>query len=302
MPLKHAHETRLVFLLGLAIVLAGVVCAVLPPLPGGIVPWVGAFIVSLIYPALLSPTLRSNRADNTFRRLHWFPAGMLLLWFVLQGGALFFAELAFTALWYTWGWTLAFVALGFFFLVFFCLKVIRQRGLRIFLLALLFVPFATSALIAEQKDFDLSERATAFWNERATNVLALLPSWGSGSLSSESPDIIAENGAASSLAEGTNLDPSEDPGEERWRASLRALKERMDRVQDSFFGTGSTVDTGTGSGLIATETEPDPTITDTETDPTHLPESGMGIGFLVITLLGGYSATMHGRARKLLLA
>jgi hypothetical protein len=311
MPLKHAQETRLVFLLGFAIALAGITCAVLPPLPSGIVPWVVAMIVAVLYPMLLSGMLRRNRADNTFRRLHWFPAGMLLLWFVLQGGAMFFPDLAIFAAWYAWGWTLPLVVLGFFLLLVFCLQVIRQRVVRILLLALLFVPFATGALVTEQQGIDLPARVTAFVNAHRGDVLALLPQWGSGSVSSAPSDLIAGNAVSSSISEDTNLDPSDDPQEERWRASLRALKERMDRVMMERWnntGADSSVSSTEGTGsLIAVEPtppapEPEPTITDTVTDPTHLPASGMELGFLVVTLIGSYSAAVHGRAKKRFLA
>ena len=88
MPLKHFTETFLVVVLGAVIALTGLLTATLPNLPDGALPWAVLFILSVVYPLSLYSLFQRRRADNTFRNLHWFPAGMLLVWLMLQGAVL----------------------------------------------------------------------------------------------------------------------------------------------------------------------------------------------------------------------
>ena len=141
MPLKHATETLLVFVLGLLIVLMGVAVAFLPPLPQGIWLWLAAFVIAVGYPVALSPLLRSRRADYAFRLLQWFPLLLLAVRFGLDLLLSFLPDAHWLVRLYTWGWTLPGVVIGIALLVVFCLRVIRQRIPRMQLLAATLLPF-----------------------------------------------------------------------------------------------------------------------------------------------------------------
>ncbi len=307
MPLKHAQETRLVVALGIAIAMAGIAIALLPPLPAGMLPWVVLFLGALLYPVLLSPMLRRNRADNVFRRLHWFPAGMLILWFALQEAAIVLPSTAFLASLYAWGWTIGVVALGFFLLFVYCLQVIRQRLARMVLLALFFIPYATGAFVAERQQIDLRPRILTLLPEQG--LLADLMKWGNAVSSIPAGD--QQGSSSSALAEDTNLAPSEDRGEERWRASLRAFKDRMERALAGRGESGSTVSSsavlvGTvETGVPAPDGDAtvsssgmEPVVISADTIPESLPSSGMDLSALMLAGLAGYSATLHVRARQ----
>ena len=103
MPLKHATETFLVFLLGAVILLTGLLLSTLPDLPAGAVPWTILFVLSILYPLALFALFRRRRADHAFRLLHWFPALMLLLWLGVEIVALEVPRAYSFIGWYTWG-------------------------------------------------------------------------------------------------------------------------------------------------------------------------------------------------------
>ncbi len=84
MPLKHHTETAYLFLFGLVLCVSGFVVSILPDLPNGLKYWVLALTATILYPIVLMPTFRRNRADYEFRILHWFPAGIFVLWMLLQ--------------------------------------------------------------------------------------------------------------------------------------------------------------------------------------------------------------------------
>ncbi|KKW38624.1 MAG: hypothetical protein UY85_C0027G0001 [Candidatus Peribacteria bacterium GW2011_GWB1_54_5] len=74
MPLKHTTETLLVFLLGTATVVTGIIIPSLTAPDMGIAPWAIVFVLAIAYPLALSGLFRRNRADYAFRLLHWMPA------------------------------------------------------------------------------------------------------------------------------------------------------------------------------------------------------------------------------------
>lgn len=162
MPLKHATETVLVFILGLATVLAGVVLGILPSVQLSIIPWLVLFGLTLLYPLVLYPLLRNRRADYPFRLLHFVPALMVLAWLALDvlSSYTIGAQSALRA--YTWGWTFLAVVIAFFLFVWFCLSVIRQRVTRIGLLGLILVPFAILAFASEERQWP-DRLANAVW-------------------------------------------------------------------------------------------------------------------------------------------
>jgi len=333
MPLKHFTETFLVILLGVIIALTGLLISTLPPLPMGAIPWVIVFILSVIYPLVLTPLFQQRRADNAFRLLHWFPAVMLLVWLGFQLIALYVSPAAGlgAAASYTWGWTMTAVVIGLILLAFFCFKVIRRRLPRVGLLAALLVLFVGSAIA--------SETTTAQWETELASVLWGNEWWqefGSGSFLGTGTGMIASTGSGDK-----NLEPSDDPNEEAWREQLRMQQQREERIAQrlkerekaeregkssskqmlddmSSSSTVSSVSSESSNGMIAMESSKSSAesssssksssasmlsgtgqeIRDAGSKPSHLPSSGMDWSMLSGLLLAGYATTVHKRAKK----
>lgn len=211
MPLKHMTETVLVAVLAVAILLAGFVVGLLPPLSVSIVPWLVAFAFSVAYPLALYPLLRSRRADYPFRALHFAPAFILLSWLAADILTGFLPFAAFFRALLTWGWALAAVALALALLGWFCLNVVRQRLSRLGILAAAFVPFLFFAFYSESSDLR-PRLAAAVWPALGLD--------GYGSQIAQEP------------ADGRNTSSSQHPDEERWRAQMRRMDRRNARLQE----------------------------------------------------------------------
>lgn len=184
MPLKHSTETTLVAVLGVAMILAGIVIAVLSLVASPWLLWIAAFFISLAYPLILYPHFRERRADYEFRLLHFAPALFLLAWLVLTilGGSVpFVASLRDVVM---FAWALPLVGVGFLLLAWFSMRVIRQWSRRVGTLALLFVPFVTLALFGHRLE----------WNAQ----MAALLETGTGSTTSSRP--VAAKSASSGIA------------------------------------------------------------------------------------------------------
>lgn len=208
MPLKYSTETFLVLLLGAAIIITGIVTAILPPLSVTVIPWVIAFVASLLYPLALYPLFKDRRADYEFRALHFVPAFMLIVWLGIQLllSVLPFFEVLLAS--YTWGWSLFIVATAFILLILFCLRVLRQRVPRLTVLMTLFLPFLVLGILSERNRWD-NKLAELVWNDPA----------GSGA-------IIASNDSSQG-----DLERSPDEDEEQWRARLRAVEDRSRKIE-----------------------------------------------------------------------
>lgn len=105
--------------------------------------------VSVLYPLLLTSTFRTNRADYEFRLLHWFPAGIFVLWILMQFIAPQFRLLYILNLGFYFLWSLPLVALGIAFIIIFVLHVIRRRTIRIAVLGIMLAFFLAGAVSAE---------------------------------------------------------------------------------------------------------------------------------------------------------
>lgn len=332
MPLKHSTETLLMVLLGAAIAVTGILMSALPNLPQGLLPWAILFIASFIYPILLYPLFKRDRADHTFRTLHWTPFLLLILWMILQLLAMFVPATAFLAKWYTWGWALAFVAASFFSLIRFSLLVVRRWLTRVVLLAVLFVLFAGGALMHEKKQVPLHDSLVTAMDESAK----WSPSWPSWltARDGDADDQVAMDG------------DSDDPKERRWRKQLKAVEERRqkrlaareadekhsddddhdhddmdhddmddhkdgDTMGDDAVAMNDTNDSGSwfkrveeamGDGKeLPTSLDNGGTgahLREVKTTPKKLPDSGFGWGVIATAMLAGYTTTLHGRAKK----
>lgn len=304
MPLKHLTETVLVVLLGVMIVLAGVMLDTLPLLPAGALPWAIAFGVALLYALVMYPTLKNNRAEYSFRLLHFLPALMLILWLIIQLVALKDARALVVHHWYTWGSALFAVVTGFLLLIAFCLSVIRRRAPRIALLLLLLVPFAGLAFASEQ---------FLHWDQRVSSIVWRGNWWdlvGTGTFIAQRPAPVTDS--------GTNLDPSANPAEEAWRRRLRALDERRREILEArrnssgssqssaivivALGSSSSRAPGSTSSSssvnVSSSSSQSSVLIGQVAPPPKLPSSGLGLSGLIVMFLAGYTGVLHDRARR----
>lgn len=148
-PLKHHTETAYMIFLGLVICVFGFFIALLPHIPAGLPYWAIFLVLSLLYPLILAPTLRYNRADYEFRMMHWFPFFMVVLWLVLELIGPMAYILRIFQLGFFFLWSLPLVALGIFFLILFAAHVIRRRFIRIIVLSVFLALFTFGALATE---------------------------------------------------------------------------------------------------------------------------------------------------------
>lgn len=282
MPLKHTTETLLVFLLAAAMVAVGIVIPTLAALPAGIVPWAIAFVLAAAYPLALSWLFRTNRADYTFRMLHWAPAALLLLWLLLQAVILVLPSVQPVLNWYTWGWTLPGVATGFFLLGYFCISVLRRWTQRLVLLAVAFLPFMAGAVATEYYG----------WNTQIASVLWQGDWW----------QVTGMSDIAMLDEPEKNLGASADPAEESYRERLRSIEDRRERIAERLEERRQSEsslqaeideiqDAGSSSGIVYD-------IGQASSLPAKLPDSGFGWSAIILTIAGAYSAAVHARTRK----
>ncbi len=286
MPLKHFTETVLVILLAAMLLLTGVALDTLPLLPEGALPWAIAFAVSVFYALVLSPTLKKNRAEHSFRLLHFLPALMLILWLIIQVLALREPRALIAHHWYTWGFGILAVTAGMLLLIAFCVNVIRRRLPRVTILFLLLLPFTAFAFVSERSlhmDQRLSE---VVWRGDWWNIV------GSGIFLAKVPP--------ESAGSGQNLDPSDNPQEEAWRQRLRALEERRLQIAaERATSAGSSASTTTSSSsVVSSASSSTSSVIVAGNPPPHLPSSGFDPSVFVIFGVAGYTALLHERAKR----
>ena len=299
MPLKHTTETLLVFLLGTATVVTGIIIPSLTAPDMGIAPWAIVFVLAIAYPLALSGLFRRNRADYAFRLLHWMPAILLLLLFLMQAGIRTLPFIASVLDWYTWGWTLPGVATGFFLLVYFCLRVIRRWTKRLVLLVVLFVPFMVGAVASEHY---------TTWNQEIASVLWEGEWW---KLEKDGAGLVAQVDSPSEEASSEkNLEASADPVEESYRERLRAIENRRERIAARLEERHAGEEESTGEEEEGEESEEAAPVVEEVSSaesvsmrevssmPSRLPSSGLSWAAIILTMLGLYTATVHARTRK----
>lgn len=284
MPLKHLTETVLVVLLAIVTIVTGVLVATLPPVPEGFFPWAGVFAATVLYPAVLYPLLRNNRADYAFRALHFAPVAIALGWLLLQVLVLKLPAAESGERIYTWGWSLLPVAIVFVLLAAFCLQVIRRRVPRVAILLFLLAPFVAVAYGSERYTQWDSQLAALLWKGRSGEI-AMEPG-----RSASSPLSVSSRGEK-------NLSASSLPEEEEWRKKLRALEQgKVHSVTASVKGTLAGVQAVTGlsggesSGRYGTKHV-------ATTPRTRLPKSGGEMEAMALAVFAAFAATVHARAR-----
>jgi hypothetical protein len=283
MPLKHATETFLVFLLGVVILLTGILLPTLPDLPAGAIPWAVLFALAVIYPLSLFALFRRRRADHAFRLLHWFPALMLLLWLGIEIVALELPRALLVMNGYTWGWTLSAVTVAFILLLSYCLQVVRRRVPRMALLLLAFIPFVGAALASER---------TTHWDRELAATL-----WGGEWLANLEGKQILGVRLAGRLPTEQNLSASSDASEESWREKLRQAEQRRKEAREQRLANASS------AALMAqassrSSVSSGAAINETKSKPSHLPSSGPGLAAFGLLMLAGYTGVLHDRVRK----
>ncbi len=262
-------------LLGLVICIAGFLAALLPPMAeGGTTYWAILLTLSILYPLVLSGTFRRNRADYEFRALHWFPAGIFILWFILELIGPRVELIHIFTLGFFFLWSLPLVALGIAFIIIFAVHVLRRSRLRTTILSILLALFTIGALYAEGTRANYRLQATVFpKNVAAFAVVSdafdhLRASLGFRSGSSGILVAVSDSSSASSTP-SSSFSPS----------SVRSSS----RITFS-------------SSANASATLP-PVIA--QRKPGHLTQSGPeAVALLGATLLAGYFGLLHARARK----
>lgn len=299
MPLKHATETALIFLLGAVLLVTGVVVSVLPSPPAGMAWWVLAFVAAAAYPLLLYPLFKSRRADYPFRVLHFAPLFLLGLRFALEFASPFTSWAGVAAGWLRWGWAAPAVAAFFLALGIFCWRVLRQRGMRLRFLLSTLLPFAVFGVLA-----------------RPVPTGDPTPHGGGTVARTDTGSVIGEGDSSTGGTVIANLDHSADADEERWRVQLRRRERRSERIAEqerrsadmafsgavrsaadgvfvsSVFASGAVRTAGTASAGSASSR------TIVAVQPPRLPSSGFELGMLGVPLVAGYCATLHERARR----
>ncbi|NOS67003.1 MAG: hypothetical protein HOO67_01395 [Candidatus Peribacteraceae bacterium] len=286
MPFKHFTETVLVVLLALATIVTGIAVSLLPPIPEGFVPWAIVFVAAIIYPAIFYPLLKSNRADYSFRALHFAPVGIALGWLLIQVAMLKEPRTEVAERIYTWGFGILPVAVVFVLLAVFCLQVIRRRIPRLAFLIVFLVPFAALAFATEQYTHWDNQIAAVLWNQPPLQI-AQQSSEGTSSVLS-----------VSSRGE-KNLSTSSVPEEEAWRQKLRSVERGSVHSESSkaTISVGGTID-GVNAALEVSGQKSSGKKHVVKKPATKLPKSGGEMDALGLLALAGFAGTVHLRNRK----
>lgn len=265
MPLKHATETLLTAILALAIIAAGILAALLPALPGGILPWSLALFASIAYPVALYPLFRERRADYPFRVLHFLPAVILLTRLVLGLLASKIPSLDILERLFTWGWSFPPVFASLLSLVWFCLKVIRQRAQRLAALGAMFLPFLAASVVLP--------------------LFMRVPTSG--------PLIVGQ--VTSSVSSQASSVSTSETTDEKWLIEQKRMQRRTERLAQLQRAPQSVHSAVIG---MMTSFSSQMSSTSVANPPPHLSSSGPGTEALIITLIGVYCAVLHQRAKK----
>lgn len=303
MPLKHSEETAYMLVLGLAICLAGFAAALLPPIPVGTKYWAILLTVAVLYPLLLTRTFRTNRADYEFRALHWFPACIFVLWFMLQLIAPRIEIVRILNLGFFFLWSLPLVALGITFIIIFAIHVLRRSRLRVTMLSIVLALFAAGAVYGHMAHLNTKLQA-AMYPKQAPSLASLQTAFKNlraslGMERSSSGELVAVHDSSSSVAgimkssHGKILSSSSRSS----KTSSRTSSSVIAMISSS---SSSRMSSSYSSSIVSTSSSVHslpPVIGDK--NPGRLAQSGPeDVAVLGLTLLAGYFGLLHARARK----
>lgn len=297
MPLKHATETALIFILGAVLLLTGIVAALLPGAAQQPVWWGIAIAAAAAYPLALYPLFKSRRADYPFRALHFAPLAILLIRLALDLGAGVFPVLTAVTAVFLWAWTAPALILVFLLLGIFCWQVLRQRDQRIRYLLATLIPFVIFGAVS-----------------RTSPAVPV------------NPPIVAVGGSSASTASAS----SAQLGEIAWQMQMRRRDRRSARIeawQDrlasgdiaaflrgakdgvasvlamlSSGATSSAATSGASSvssaGVIAAASSSASSARIVAVQPPSLTKTGGEWSLLGVPMLAGYCAVLHRRATR----
>lgn len=267
MPLKHATETRLVVVLGGAIIGVGFALRLLPPPPDGAFFLGGLLLLTLGYPLCLLPLFRARRADYALRFLHFLPFLLLLIWSVFPMVRLPGVPADALMQWYAWKHGFLPIVGSLLLLFLYCLHVIRQRISR----SVAFILFLFLFVVAVRGEGGAWRIPFGSWR----NLVAFSP-----------PEISLESASPT-----VNTEPSSSLGEEVWRMRLRRMHRRQGRLleDDGLVDRPSLPAKGVPVLLQAGSSS--------STPPT-LVSSGIGLEWGIVLLLALYTGVLHARTRR----
>lgn len=269
------------FVLGLVICAAGVAAALLPAIPVGMKYWAILLTLSFLYPIGLTRTFKYNRADYEFRMLHWFPAGILLLWFALQLISPRIEIVRILALGFFFLWSLPLVALGIAFICIFAVHVLRRSRLRVTTLVVFLSLFTVGALYAEGTNLNPRLQAVVFPKNPPTFAAI------SAAFSSLRASLGLKSGTSGMLIAVTDSSSSSSAVSSQSKPAVAMASSKSFAMPTSF---SSSVSRSAISSLP-------PVIG--EKNPGHLTKSGPeDVAVLGLTLLAGYFGLLHARAKK----
>lgn len=275
------------FVLGLAICAAGIAAALLPAIPVGTKYWAILLTLSFLYPIGLTRTFKHNRADYEFRLLHWFPAGIFMLWFALQLIGPRIEIIRILALGFFFLWSLPLVALGIAFICIFAVHVLRRSRLRVTTLVIFLALFTVGALYAEGTNLNPRLQAAVFPKN--------MPSFASvrTAIGNLRATLGLKSGTSGILVAGTDGSSSSSLVSSRSSAAIAMASSKSSSLSSSFqmpTSFSSSVSRSTIASLP-------PVIGDK--NPGHLTKSGPeSVAVLGATLLAGYFGLLHARAKK----
>jgi hypothetical protein len=260
------------FILGIAICASGFLASLLPHLQKGLVPWSICLLVFVLYPLLLQRTFKENRADYEFRLLHWFPAGVMFFWALLEvfGPRTAFVHILQLGFMFLWG--LPLVAMGLLFMILFSVHVLRRSAIRVSFLSIFLLLFSAGAIAAEAEGWNPSLQEALYSPDGAVvqaaedgyaYVQRLVAKFGSGAPT--------QSGAIA-------LNPSSSVSSSSARSKVALMP--------------VVIASSSSSSLK-------PPVVIAEKKPKKLPKSGPeSAGFIIVSLLAFYSAVIHRRARQ----
>lgn len=281
MPLKHHTETALMLVLGILLALTGFALGLLPAFPAGIAYWCIVFAVTVVYPLLLTHTLRSNRADYEFRILHWLPAAMAALWLLLELLSYRFSVAHTVQLGFFSFWSLPLVALGIVLTIAFAAHVIRRRNVRIPFLAVLLTVFAAASVASHAMHWNPVLQAALFPQTDISRIAANGYRSVTGLLAAvRMPGSTDATSSSASIAAGAS-------------SAMSAASESM---------SSASAKRSTLSSSAATSSDATTTIADVlnGTKPRRLTKTGPEetAAALLAAVLAGYCGVLHARARR----
>ncbi len=171
MPLKHPTETFFIILLACVTALVGMLTSLLPHFPEGALPWFILLVLVTLYPLVLIPTFKENRADYELRVFHWSPLIIVGIWGFLEILSAFIPLAATIQVGFSYLWSLPVVLLSIGLLALFCRHVVRCLQLRVALLGVIFLLFLGCSISAQASGWNPKLTGRLFTETLSASIL-----------------------------------------------------------------------------------------------------------------------------------